>query len=76
MTQPQRRALKILPKPEPTPIEPLLTVAQVAEILAKSTDAVRMMARRGQIPAVRMGARGIRFKREDIRRYLDELEPL
>ena len=41
----------------------LLTAAQVAEILGKSIDAVRMMAKRGQLPAVRVGERGVPVKR-------------
>jgi excisionase family DNA binding protein len=50
----------------------LLTVTQAAEILGKSIDAVRKMVYRGDLPTVRMGTRGVRFKREEITEYLNK----
>jgi excisionase family DNA binding protein len=76
MNTPQRRALKGLPPPKEIKLEPLLTVAQVAELLGKSIDAVRKMVYRGDLPAVRMGTRGVRFRRSEIAHYPDNLPRL
>lgn len=44
--------------------EPLLTAVQVAELLA--VPRVWSMSRRGEIPTVRIGAREMRYRPEDI----------
>ena len=46
--------------------EPLLTAIQVAELLSVPKTRVWSMSRRGEIPTVRIGAREVRYRREDI----------
>ena len=53
---------------------PLLTVKEVARILHIHTNTVRRWSDRGLIRAYRISSRGDRrFKREDIARFLAEL---
>lgn len=47
-------------------IEPLLRADEAADILRVSTDWMYRAARRGLVPAVRMGG-SVRFRPEDIR---------
>lgn len=49
--------------------EPLLTVREVAAYLACAEETVKRLVRRGQLSAVRIGPR-LRFRREDVERYL------
>ena len=46
--------------------ERLLTAVQVAELLAVPKTRVWSMSRRGEIPTVRIGAREVRYRPEDI----------
>lgn len=55
----------------PSPLEPLLTVEDLATILRKSPDAVRKMAERRQVPHMRIG-RNLRFAPSVIHAWLAE----
>ncbi len=61
------------PSPEstvsPRPAEALWTVEDVAQYLRLKTETVRAMARRGEIPAVRLG-RVWRFQRETLEAWV------
>lgn len=50
---------------------PMLSVAQVAERLGLSTNAVRDAIARGDIPASRLGGRVLRVRPEDLDRWID-----
>lgn len=55
-------------------LAPLLTVREVAQLLHIHTNTVRRWSDRGLIRAYRINVRGDRrFKREDITRFLAEL---
>lgn len=49
---------------------PLLTVAQVAELLSVSESLVYRLASDGEIPSYRIGRGALRFRQEDIEAYL------
>jgi excisionase family DNA binding protein len=49
----------------------LLTVEQLAAYLAKRPAAVRAMAHRGEISFIRCGPRAMRFREDDVTRFLD-----
>jgi len=51
-------------------MSPLLTVAQVAELLAVSESLVYRLASDGEIPCYRIGKGALRFRPEDIESYL------
>lgn len=59
------------------PTEPLLTTAQVAELIGMRPSTVTRYARTGVIKAVRMGkARSqLRFHPADVRAYIASLAP-
>jgi excisionase family DNA binding protein len=48
----------------------LLTVAQVAELLAVSESLIYRLASDGEIPCYRIGKGALRFREEDIESYL------
>jgi excisionase family DNA binding protein len=50
--------------------EPLLTAVQVAELLAVPKTRVWSMSRRGEIPTVRIGRRELRYRPDDIERWI------
>ncbi len=50
--------------------QPLLTAVQVAELLAVPKTRVWSMSRRGEIPTVRVGRREVRYRPEDIERWI------
>jgi excisionase family DNA binding protein len=50
--------------------EPLLTAPEVAKLLAVSRERVWSMSRRGEIPTVRIGAREVRYRPEDIEQWI------
>jgi excisionase family DNA binding protein len=50
--------------------EPLLTAVEVAELLAVPKTRVRSMSRRGEIPTVRIGLREVRYRPDDIDRWI------
>jgi excisionase family DNA binding protein len=50
--------------------EPLLTAVQVAELLSVPKTRVWSMSRRGEIPTVRIGLREVRYRPEDIDRWI------
>jgi excisionase family DNA binding protein len=50
--------------------EPLLTADQVAQLLAVPRTRVWSMSRRGEIPTVRLGPREVRYRPEDIDRWI------
>lgn len=54
----------------------LLNVAQVAEMLQLHPETVRAMARRGDIPAIKLGGRTspYRFREAAIEAHLERLE--
>jgi excisionase family DNA binding protein len=49
---------------------PLLSVQDLADLLGTCATTVRRLARRGALPAVRLG-RMIRFRADDVRVYVD-----
>ena len=49
---------------------PLLTAVQVAELLSVPKPRVWSMSRRGEIPTVRIGPREVRYRAEDIERWI------
>jgi excisionase family DNA binding protein len=52
----------------------LLTVKQVSELLNIHPNTLRRWSEEGRIPVVRVSNRGDRrFRKEDVQRYLDEL---
>ena len=51
-------------------MNPLLTVAQVAELLAVSESLIYRLASSGEIPCYRIGKGALRFRPEDIESYL------
>jgi excisionase family DNA binding protein len=57
---------------EPRPA--LLTVNEVARVLAISRDSVYRLVRSGALPSVRVGER-LRFRPEQIEAYLDRSPP-
>jgi excisionase family DNA binding protein len=50
--------------------ERLLTAVQVAEMLAIPKALVWSMSRRGEITTVRIGAREVRYRAEDIEKWI------
>ncbi|MDP9301033.1 MAG: helix-turn-helix domain-containing protein [Actinomycetota bacterium] len=48
----------------------LLTSTDVARLLSTSREHVRVMARRGEIASVRLNAKFLRFRREDVDRFI------
>jgi excisionase family DNA binding protein len=57
----------------PPPLDRLLTPREVAQILGLSEAAVTKRITRGQIPAVRLGARGYRVKQSVLTAYIEAL---
>jgi excisionase family DNA binding protein len=55
-----------------SPFERLMTLAEVGEVLGKTTAAVRRMVQRAQLPAVRLG-RGFRVKPSQLAAFLNDL---
>ncbi len=53
-------------------MDDFLTVAEVAAILKLNQQTVRNWIDRGDLPAVRVGPRRVRIKREDFERLVDE----
>lgn len=51
--------------------EPLLTVAEVAQLMRVSSMTVYRLIKSGQLPAVRVG-KNYRLRRSDIEQYLTE----
>jgi excisionase family DNA binding protein len=49
----------------------LLTAAEVAEILGKHPRTVLVLAERGELTAVRLGHRTVRFHPADVEAYID-----
>lgn len=61
------------PQPEPESdlrMEPLWTVEDVACYLRLTAETVRVMARRGELPSIKVGKRVWRFKINDIKNWL------
>lgn len=52
-------------------MEKLLNANEVAHLFGMSKDAVYRLAARGDLPAVRVGRRVVRFRPSDLERYLD-----
>jgi excisionase family DNA binding protein len=65
------------PVPEPraalfvSPLEPLLTVVEVAGLLRLQPSTVRAYSERGSLPHVRIGGR-LRFRAADVARWIDQ----
>ena len=51
--------------------EPLWTVAEVAKYLRLNTETVRMMARRGELPSIKIGKRLWRFRPREVKDWLN-----
>ena len=51
--------------------EPLLTVEDVAGYLRLNAETVRVMARRGELPSIKVGKRVWRFKTNEIKKWLE-----
>ena len=51
-------------------VEPLLTIADVAEILRLSVRSIRRLVGEDQLRVIRIG-RALRVRREDLRSFLD-----
>ena len=51
--------------------EPLWTVVEVAKYLRLNTETVRLMARRGDLPSIKIGKRLWRFRPRDVKEWLD-----
>jgi excisionase family DNA binding protein len=49
----------------------LLTVSDVAELLSVHPYTVRRLIGAGDLPAIRVGVRALRVRREEIARFLD-----
>jgi excisionase family DNA binding protein len=49
----------------------LLTASEVAEILGKHPRTVLVLAERGELRAVRLGHRTVRFQVSDVQDYID-----
>jgi excisionase family DNA binding protein len=58
--------------PAPIEIEPLWTVMEVADFLRLRPETVRSMARRQEIPSVRIRRRW-RFRRQDIEHWVQTM---
>jgi len=50
--------------------EPLWTVSEVAEYLRINLETVRMMARRGELPSLKVGKRLWRFRPSEVKQWL------
>lgn len=59
-----------LPGDTPLGTEPLWTVKEVAGYLRLGQETVRMMARRGELPSLKVGKRVWRFKPGDVKGWL------
>ncbi|MBI4769223.1 MAG: helix-turn-helix domain-containing protein [Chloroflexi bacterium] len=51
--------------------EPLWTVRDVAKFLQLKPETVRAMVRRGELKALRVGRRALRFKRAEVRGWAE-----
>ena len=51
---------------------PLLTARQVAELLAVSPETVLRWTRRGKLPAIKLPSRAIRYRPDELERWLAE----
>lgn len=49
----------------------LLTVTEVAKELRLSEEHVRVLVRQGKLTTVRLGERGIRFRRQDLHEFIE-----
>ncbi len=71
----QPRAKKIAQPPQAANAdERLYTLQEVGERLGKSAEAVRQMILRGELPGVRIGARGVRVHASDFAKWIEDLE--
>ena len=52
-------------------MDQLLNARSVAELLGVNVAQVWKLARLGQLPAYRLGYRTLRFKPEDVERYIE-----
>lgn len=53
--------------------EPLMTVPEVATWLKLKPETIRKMVREHKIPHLGIGRRAVRFKREEIEKWLETL---
>ena len=51
--------------------EPLWTVTEVAKYLRLNSETVRMMARRGELPSIKVGKRLWRFRPSEVKEWLN-----
>jgi excisionase family DNA binding protein len=60
-------------QPDPQQVvEPLLDSEDVGKILGRHPRTVLNLAAAGEIPCVRLGLRGVRFRPSDVQRFIDE----
>ncbi len=52
-------------------VEPLWTVEEVANYLRLTAETVRVMARRGELPSIKVGKRVWRFKISEIKQWVN-----
>ena len=52
-------------------VEPLWTVEEVANYLRLTSETVRVMARRGELPSIKVGKRVWRFKISEIKKWVN-----
>lgn len=52
--------------PTVTPLLPLMTTSQVAEVLGLSAETIRDMAADGRLPCVRLSTKSLRFRQTDV----------
>jgi excisionase family DNA binding protein len=52
-------------------LTPLLTDREVAELLVVKPDTVRRWAASGRLPSVRLGGRLVRFRSDDVERWIE-----
>ncbi|MFB3738722.1 MAG: helix-turn-helix domain-containing protein [Candidatus Velamenicoccus archaeovorus] len=59
---------------EPTGLPELLTVPEVAKVLRRSRSSTYELLKAGEIPAVKIGRRGVRVRRESLEIFIRESE--
>lgn len=57
--------------PDPTPLEPALTVAEVAELLQCSHKIIYNAIRTRQLPSIRLNGKVLRIPRAGLRRFMN-----
>lgn len=53
--------------------QPLWTVEEVAEFLRLKPETIRIMARKGELPSIKIGKRIWRFKIQDLKDWVNNI---